>query len=54
MKRKYSREFKCKVVQQVLACNKPGSIARQHRINSITIYRWINEYKQGKYDMGSV
>ncbi|GEN36883.1 MULTISPECIES: transposase [Aneurinibacillus] len=51
MRRKYSVEFKRKVVKQVLEAEKPSHVARKHKLSSITIYRWISEYKQGKYNL---
>ncbi|GEN33672.1 transposase [Aneurinibacillus danicus] len=51
MKRKYSVEFKYEVVKMVLESKKPSDVARQYKINSRIIYRWIREYKQGKYNL---
>jgi transposase-like protein len=35
----------------VLESKKPSDVARQYKINSRIIYRWIREYKQGKYNL---
>jgi transposase-like protein len=50
-KRKYSVEFKYEVVKMVLESKRPSDIARQYKMNSRIIYRWISEYRQGKYNM---
>ncbi|MED4727083.1 transposase [Aneurinibacillus migulanus] len=50
-RKKYSFEFKCEVVKQALEEQSLGSVARRHQLNSLTIYRWISEYKQGKYNV---
>lgn len=50
-RKKYSFEFKCEVVKQALEEQSLGSVARRHQLNSLIIYRWISEYKQGKYNV---
>ncbi|WP_442870422.1 transposase [Aneurinibacillus sp. Ricciae_BoGa-3] len=46
----YSLDFKREVIRQVLQTQSPSSIARKHQINSFIIYRWVKEYKEGKYN----
>jgi transposase-like protein len=50
MKRKYSLDFKQKVIKQALEMDSIGKVARQNRLNSQIIYRWVQEYKQGKFN----
>jgi transposase-like protein len=50
MKRKYSLDFKQKVIKQALEMDSIGKVARQNRLNSQIIYRWVKEYKQGKFN----
>ncbi|WP_081413230.1 transposase [Aneurinibacillus terranovensis] len=49
MKKQYSLEFKRQVIKQALEADSVGTIARKYQINSITVCRWIREFKQGKY-----
>ncbi|ERI11128.1 MULTISPECIES: transposase [Aneurinibacillus] len=49
MRRKYSLEFKREVVKDALVEKSLSLVARKYRLNSKMIYRWIHEYKQGKY-----
>ncbi|MED0758540.1 helix-turn-helix domain-containing protein [Aneurinibacillus thermoaerophilus] len=50
MRRTYSLTFKYKVIKQALETENPSKVARENKLNSLTIYRWIREYKQGKYE----
>ncbi|WP_442870380.1 transposase [Aneurinibacillus sp. Ricciae_BoGa-3] len=50
-KKQYSIEFKCEVIQKALQTKSPSSVARQYRLNSFIIYRWVKEYKEGKYNL---
>ncbi|WP_368784367.1 transposase [Acinetobacter baumannii] len=49
MRRKYSLEFKKEVVQDALVEKSLSLVARKYRLNSKMIYRWVHEYKQGKF-----
>jgi transposase-like protein len=49
-KKQYSIEFKREVIRQALLTKSPGSVARKHQLNSFIIYRWVKEYKEGKYN----
>jgi transposase-like protein len=49
MKHAYPLTFKRKVIKQTLETQNPSKVARENRLNSQIIYRWIKEYKQGKY-----
>jgi transposase-like protein len=49
MRRKYSLEFKKEVVKDALIEKSLSLVARKYRLNSKMIYRWVHEYKQGKF-----
>ncbi|BAU28786.1 helix-turn-helix domain-containing protein [Aneurinibacillus soli] len=54
MRRSYSLSFKYKVIQRALEIQDLNKVARENRLNSRMIYRWIKEYKQGKYEVSSL
>ncbi|WP_442870396.1 transposase [Aneurinibacillus sp. Ricciae_BoGa-3] len=47
-KKHYTVEFKREIIRQALE-TKPSSVARKHQLNSFIIYRWVKEYKEGKF-----
>jgi transposase len=51
MKRTYPLDFKREVAKQALETGNTNIIARKNKLNGKMIYRWVKEYKQGKYDM---
>ncbi|BAU26408.1 helix-turn-helix protein [Aneurinibacillus soli] len=51
MRRKFSMEFKLEVIKDALDLKSLSLAARKHRLNSKMIYRWVHEFKQGKYDI---
>lgn len=54
MRRAYSQSFKYQVIQRALELQDLNKVARENRLNSRIIYRWIKEYKQGKYEACSL
>jgi transposase-like protein len=51
MRRTYSLDFKQKIIKQALEMENVSQVARRNRLNSRIIYRWIQEYKQGKFNV---
>jgi transposase len=51
MKKTYPLDFKREVAKQALETGDTNIVARKNKLNGKMIYRWIKEYKQGKYDM---
>ncbi|MED0677574.1 MULTISPECIES: transposase [Aneurinibacillus] len=51
MKRQYSIQFKHQVVKEALEVESLSIVARRHRLNSRIIYRWVREFKEGKYSL---
>jgi transposase-like protein len=49
-RRTYSLIFKQEIAKQALEAERLSNVARKNRLNSKLIYRWVQEYKQGKYD----
>jgi transposase-like protein len=49
MRKTYEQEFKCHIAKEALETKDVGALARKHTLNSATIYRWVKEYKKGKY-----
>ncbi|WP_082129731.1 transposase [Aneurinibacillus tyrosinisolvens] len=49
--RKFSEEFKVQVIKETLEERSPSIIARKYHLNSNIIYRWMKEYKEGKWGM---
>ncbi|MED0708231.1 helix-turn-helix domain-containing protein, partial [Aneurinibacillus aneurinilyticus] len=49
MRRHYSLHFKHEVIRKALEIKDYSLVARKYRISSLTIYRWLREYKEGKY-----
>lgn len=50
MRRHYSLHFKQEVIRKALEMKDYSLVARKYQISSLTIYRWIREYKEGKYE----
>ncbi|WCK53568.1 transposase [Aneurinibacillus sp. Ricciae_BoGa-3] len=49
-KKQYTIDFKREVIRQALETKSPSSVARKHHLNSFIIYRWVKEYKEGKFN----
>jgi transposase-like protein len=47
----YPLDFKREVAKQALEIGDTNIVARKNKLNGKMIYRWIKEYKQGKYDI---
>ncbi|WP_047150381.1 helix-turn-helix domain-containing protein [Aneurinibacillus tyrosinisolvens] len=51
MKRIYSLEFKHNVIIQALETETFGTVARRFQLSSLTVSRWVREYRQGKHEL---
>ncbi|WP_161798233.1 helix-turn-helix domain-containing protein [Aneurinibacillus tyrosinisolvens] len=50
MKKYYPLEFKTKVAKEAIKSSCKSEIARQYHLSSIIVYRWIREFKEGKFN----
>lgn len=48
---RFSREFKCQVVEELLsgACT-PAQLMRRHELSSGLLYHWKKQYATGRFD----
>jgi transposase-like protein len=49
MKRTFSIEFKRRVITEALRAETFAMVARRFQLSSLTVSRWVREYKEGKY-----
>ncbi|WP_422664943.1 transposase [Aneurinibacillus uraniidurans] len=54
MRNSYSLTFKRQVIQRVLETRDANKVARENGINTFMIYRWLKEYRKGKYQEFSI
>ena len=47
-RRVFSREFKLRIVREILAGKTQAQVSREHQINEYTLSRWCRAYRKNK------
>lgn len=51
MKRqRYSTKFKVQVTKEAEEVGNASAVARRYELSNALLYRWMREYKEGRYD----